>query len=415
MKNLHKIVIVFATLMSFNIWEAGAKPWEHPGETFLVPPRDLPTPYATRSASNGPRVVRRAAGLRPTAPPGFQVDIFATGLAHARWLITAPTGEVFLAQSYTGEVTQLIDKDGDGQADDIRTLATGFDAPHGLALHNGHLYIADRERVWRVPWKSGTPLLGKKEAVTPSGSLGGGGGHWTRTLAFAPDRRRFYVAIGSRSNIAEEDAPRATIKQFNADGSNGQIYASGLRNPVGVAFHPDTGSLYTVVNERDGLGDNLVPDYLTAVRKGGFYGWPYAYIGPNPMPGYADQRPDLVAATMTPDVLFQSHSAPIGLAFITGAGFPAAWRGDALVALKGSWNAATPTGYKVVRVPFNNGEPVGGYENFVTGFRIETGAARSAPQRAAVFGRPAGLAIWGDRGLLIADPVSNTIWRIHKD
>ncbi|MBL4720937.1 MAG: PQQ-dependent sugar dehydrogenase [Alphaproteobacteria bacterium] len=386
-----------------------------PGERFHVRPGDLPAPFATQSVSNGPKLVAREAGRRPVAPFGYRVEIFAKGLSHARWIITAPGGAVILAQSRAGVVTRLLDRDGDGAADDIQTIADGFDRPHGLALHDGYLYIADLSRVWRVKWRPEGKAAAKKEAVTPLGSLGGGGGHWTRTLAFAPDGKHFYVSIGSRDNIGEEDAPRATIKQFRADGSGGRIFAHGLRNPVGIAFHPDTGSLYTVVNERDGLGDGLVPDYFTAVRDGGFYGWPYAYIGSNPMPEYAERRPDLVKASIVPDVLFQSHSAPIGLAFVTGRAFPEEWRGDAFVALKGSWNAARPTGYKIVRVAFRNGKPQGWYENFVTGFQVGLEDSFWGHRRATVIGRPAGVAIWGDRGLLIADAAANIIWWVRKD
>ena len=386
-----------------------------PGERFHVQPKDLPSPFASESVSNGPKAVPRRAGQRPIAPLGYKVGVFAEGLAHARWVIAAPSGEVILAQSRVGVVTRLADRDNDGRADDVQVIAGGFNSPHGLAIRDGYLYVADLSRVWRMRWRPNGPAAAEKEPVTPAGSLGGGGGHWTRTLTFAPDGKHFYVAIGSRDNIGEEEAPRATIKEFRADGSGGRIFARGLRNPVGLAFHPDTRALYTVVNERDGLGDGLVPDYFTAVRDGGFYGWPYSYIGVNPMPGYAERRPDLVKSALVPDVLFQSHSAPIGLAFITGRAFPDAWRGDAFVALKGSWNAATPTGYKVVRVPFSDGKPLGWYENFVTGFQVGVENSLWGHRRATVIGRPAGLAVWGDNGLLVADPVANVIWSVRKD
>ncbi|MFT6583399.1 MAG: glucose/arabinose dehydrogenase [Alphaproteobacteria bacterium] len=386
-----------------------------PGARFHVQPKDLPPPFASESVSNGPKAVSRGAGQQPIAPPGYNVGVFAEGLTHARWIIAAPSGEVILAQSRAGVVTRLADRDNDGRADDVQVIAEGFNSPHGLALRDGYLYAADLSRVWRMRWRPDGPAAAEKEPVTAAGSLGGSGGHWTRTLTFAPDGKHFYVAIGSRDNIGEEAAPRATIKEFRADGSGGRIFASGLRNPVGLAFHPDTRALYTVVNERDGLGDGLVPDYFTAVRDGGFYGWPYSYIGANPMPEYAQRRPDLVKAALVPDVLFQSHSAPIGLAFITGTAFPEAWRGGAFVALKGSWNAAAPTGYKVVRVPFRDGKPLGWYENFITGFQVGVENSFWGHHRATVIGRPAGLTIWGDRGLLIADPVANVIWSVQKD
>jgi glucose/arabinose dehydrogenase len=408
-------IFLLALNLTPNPISATENPTKGPGARFHVQPKDLPPPFASESVSNGPKAIARNAGQRPLAPLGFSVGVFAEGLAHARWIITAPSGEVILAQSRAGVVTRLADRDNDGRADDVQVIAEGFNSPHGLALRDGYLYVADLSRVWRMRWRPDGPAAAEKEPVTPAGALGGGGGHWTRTLTFAPDGNHFYVAIGSRDNVGEEEAPRATIKEFRVDGSGGRIFARGLRNPVGLAFHPDTRALYTVVNERDGLGDGLVPDYFTAVRDGGFYGWPYSYIGVNPMPGYAERRPDLVKSALVPDVLFQSHSAPIGLSFITGRAFPKAWRGDAFVALKGSWNAATPTGYKVVRVPFRDGKPLGWYENFVTGFQVGLESSFWGHRRATVIGRPAGLTIWGDRGLLIADPVANVIWSVQKD
>jgi glucose/arabinose dehydrogenase len=384
---------------------------EAPGERFHVRPKDMPPPYATRSAGNGPDSVRRRPSMRPQAPEGYRVDLFADGLDHARWLAAAPSGEVFLAEPRADKVTLLLDSDGDGRADQRFEFADGHDSPHGLALHGGYLYVADLVGVWRYRWRPGQrKAQGKPEPVTKPGEIGGSGGHWTRNLAFSPDGRHFYVSIGSAGNIGEEPDPRATIKRFNADGSGGRVFARGLRNPVGIAFHPDTGALYTVVNERDGMGDGLVPDYLTAVRENGFYGWPYAYIGPNPQPGFADRRPDLVKQAIVPDLLFQSHSAPLGLAFAKGGQFPPDWQDDAFVALHGSWNSAVPTGYKVVRVPFENGKPLGWYENFVTGFRLDDRTRATAH----VWGRPVGLALAADGNLLIAVDGDNSVWRVSR-
>ena len=242
--------------------------------------------------------------------------------------------------------------------------------------------------------------------MTPRGAFGSPGGHWTRNLVFSRDGRRFFVAVGSRANLAEEPAPRATVQVFDADGSGQRTYASGLRNPVGIAFYPGTDDLYVVVNERDGLGDELVPDYLTRVRDGDFFGWPYAYLGANPQPGFADRRPGLVARSKRPDVLFRSHSAPIGLVFYDAGQFPREYRGDAFVALRGSWNASRPRGYMVARVPFENGRPAGAYEAFATGFWA------AGERRARVWGRPAGLAIAADGSLLIADDTGGVVWRV---
>ncbi len=386
---------------------------ESPGQRFEVRPQDLPAPYATRSASNSPDRVRRTAAMRPVAPKGYRVTLFAEGFSHARWLATAPSGEVFLAEPRAGKVTLLVDSTRDGRADKRFTFAANHDAPHGLALRGAYLYVADLEGIWRYPWRAGqTVAQGRPTRLTPPGAFGESGGHWTRNIALSPDGRHIFAAIGSAGNIDEEPEPRATVKRFNIDGSGGAVFARGLRNPVGIAFHPGTGLLYTVVNERDGMGDGLVPDFLTAVREGGFYGWPYAYIGPNPQPGFAEKRPDLVRRTLVPDVLFQSHSAPLGLVFARGGQFPKDWQDDAFVALHGSWNSGVPTGYKVVRVPFAKGRPLGWYENFVTGFRIDRQGSASTSAR--VWGRPVGLAIAADGSLLIAADGDNSIWRVSR-
>ncbi len=404
---------IFISLLAASAPISAQPPADQPGQRFHVKAAELPVPFITPSASNGSNVIRRKPGQTPVAPPGYDVTVFAEGLDHARWMAVAPTGEVFLAQPRIDAVTLLFDSTGDGRADKIIPFADGFDTPHGLALHGEHLYVADLSGVWRVPFEAGQRRADvEPERITPRGAFGESGGHWTRNIVFSPNGEKFYVAIGSEGNIAEEPLPRASIKQFNADGSSGKVFASGLRNPVGIAFHPRTGMLFTVVNERDGMGDGLVPDFLTSVQEGGFYGWPYAYIGPNPMPGFADRRPELVKRSIVPEVLFQSHSAPIGMAFADSPQFPIDWRDDAFVALQGSWNSAVPTGYKVVRVPFENGEPLGWYENFITGFWVDTERGWGGTSQAQVIGRPAGLALWNDGSLLIADAASNTVWRV---
>lgn len=390
------------------VGHARSGPDERPGARFAVTPRDLPKPFATHSASNPPARVARPPGATLRLPAGFSADIFADGLAGARWMAVAANGDVFLTAQGSDAVLLLRDGDGDGRAETRTVFATGFAGPHGLALQGGFLYVADIFRVWRIPYRAGDMVATRPpQAVTPRGALGAGGGHWTRNIAFAPDGRHFYVAVGSRTNLAEEPAPRATVQEFRADGSAQRTFASGLRNPVGIAFRPSSGDLYVVVNERDGLGDGLVPDYLTRVVRGGFYGWPYSYIGANPQPGFAARRPDRVRAALVPDLLFQAHSAPLGLVFYDGTQFPEAYRGDAFVALHGSWNSAAPTGYKVVRVRFRNGRPVGGYENFATGFWA------AGRRRARVWGRPVGLAVARDGSLLIADDGGGVIWRVR--
>lgn len=378
------------------------------GERFILRAGDLPPPFATPSAANPSRVIPRPADARPRVPEGFRADLFAQGLKHARWLAVAPGGDVFLIEPRADRITLLRDRDGDGRAETVTTFAEHVRDPQGIAFAGDYLYVADQRQVWRYPYEPGqSRAAGAPELVTAEGALGAGGGHRTRNIAVHPDGSSFFVAVGSRSNRAVEPLPRATVQRFEADGGGQATFAAGLRNPVGIAFYPGTTDLYVVVNERDGLGDGLVPDYLTRLAPGGFYGWPHAYLGTNPDPDFGRRRPDLVAATLLPDVLFQSHSAPLGLVFYSARQFPQSYRGDAFVALHGSWNAAQPTGYKVVRVPFEKGRPIGGYENFATGFwaRGETSAR--------VWGRPAGLAVAADGSLLIADDVGQVVWRVH--
>ncbi|HIJ63881.1 MAG TPA: sorbosone dehydrogenase, partial [Rhodospirillaceae bacterium] len=317
-----------------------------------------------------------------------------------------PNGDVFVAEPAVGRITLLRDSDGGGRADVRSTFAEGFQRPHGMAFQPGWLYVADVEAVWRIPYEPGqTVAAGQRQRVTAPGALGDGAGHWTRNLAFSADGQRFFVAIGSRGNLAEDPPPRATIQEFAADGSRQRSFAGGLRNPVGIAFRPGTDELFTVVNERDGMGDGLVPDYLTRVLDGGFYGWPYSWLG-QPQPGFADKRPDLVSRTRQPDLLLAAHSAPLGLVFYDGGQFPPEYRGNAFIALHGSWNSGRPTGYMVVRVRFANGHPDTAYQVFATGFRLNSGSP------AEVWGRPVGLAVAADGSLLVADDVGQTVWRI---
>ena len=266
--------------------------------------------------------------------------------------------------------------------------------------------VGDLNAVWRLPYQSGDTRSRQSAArVTERNALGGPSGHYTRNVVLHPDGTKFYVAIGSQGNIAIEPEPRATIQEFTLDGSGQRTFASGLRNPVGVQFYPGTTDLYTVVNERDGLHDELVPEYMTRVQDGGFYGWPYSYLGSNPQPNFYGRRPDLVAATIVPDTLFRSHSAPIGIAFYTSDQFPEEFRGGAFVTMHGSWNAAQPRGYNVAFVPFENGRARNEYMVFSSGFWVR------GESRAQVWGRPAGVAVAKDGSLFVADDVSQTVWR----
>lgn len=411
MKNLLRPLLpLFFLALPGALSPAGAQD-AVPGTRFEVRPQDLPAPYATPSATNAPRVVARPAGASLQVPPGFRVQAMAENLLHPRNLAVAPDGAVLVAESTAGQITLLRDGNGDGRAELVTPFLTGLARPFGIAFLGSSLYVADTAHVWRIPYRSGqNSPAGTPQAITPPGALGPANGHSTRSLAFNLRGDRFYVGIGSAGNVAEEPEPRAAIYSFALDGSDRRLVAAGLRNPVGMALVPETDRLWTVVNERDGLGDELVPDYLTEVTAGGFYGWPYAYIGQNPQPGYAERRPDLVAASRVPDLLFRSHSAPIGLVFYNSRQFPAEMRGDAFVALRGSWNAGEPRGYMIARVPFRNGRPAGGYEAFVTGFR--TGGTGKPDSRAEVWGRPAGLAVAADGALLIADDTNRSIWRI---
>ncbi len=382
-----------------------------PGTYFEVDGDALPPPYASESVSARPQTVPRPEGALLQVPEGFDVTLFVDGLEHPRWMAVAPNGDVILAEPRPGHLRRLRDADGDGVAEVNEVFLDGLDLPHGLAFLGDSLYVADSEGVWRLTYDPGAARATvAAERITARGAFGGGGGHWTRNLAIHPDGERFYVAIGSVGNLAEEPSPRATVQEFRLDGSGQRTFASGLRNAVGIAFYPGSDHLYVVVNERDGMGDELVPDYLTRLQEGGFYGWPYAYVGQHPQPGFAERRPDLVAASLVPDLLFRSHSAPLGLVFYEGGSFPADYRGDAFVALHGSWNAGEPRGYMVVRVRFAEGQPSGGYEAFATGFRLDSGEGGG---RAEVWGRPAGLAVAADGSLLIADDVSGSVWRIQ--
>ena len=399
-----------AVALSLALFVGGAMAAELPqpvGQKFHVGPGDLPKPYASGGGSNPSDEVVRPTAVPLLVPPGFRANIFHEGFRHARWLAVAENGDVFVADSRAGRVRLVRDTDGDGEAEELYTFTNEIVRPHGMAIHGGYLYVSDTRQVWRYAYEPGqTERRHSAELVTAVGALGDGGGHWTRNLAVSPDGRHLFVAVGSFGNVGEEPAPRATVQRFTVDGKQQTTYGSGLRNPVGIAFYPGTSDLYVTVNERDGLGDELPPDYLTRVREGDFFGWPYAYIGANPDPEYGRRRPDLVAATKVPDLLFRAHSAPLGLVFYDGTQFPEAYRGDAFVALHGSWNAARPRGYMVARVPFENGRPAGGYESFVTGFWVEG----ETPPR--VWGRPAGLAVAKDGSLLIADDVAGVVWRV---
>jgi len=385
-------------------------PDQKPGQRFEIKADQLPQPYAEKARSAGSSRVKRGS-QQPVAPEGFGVTLFAEGLADPRKLMVLPDGTVLLAEQDANKITWLRDRDGDGRAEDVEVLASGFSGPFGMALvpggpHRGDLLVADSRGIWRVPMarkgdgKAATPV-----AVTKMGVFGGSGGHSTRSLAVDPKYGTMYVGVGSAGNIAEEAAPRATIQAFDADGANQRTFAAGTRNPVGIHLNPSTGRLWAVVQERDGLGNDLVPDYLTEVEEGDFFGWPYAYTGGKPMPGFAERAAAKVKATKMPSLLFQAHSSAMDFAFVPDS-WPQSYRGDAIAALKGSWNRVPPTGYKLVHVKFDNGKPAGWYENFLTGFWVK------GQNQARVWGRPASVAFLPDGGLLVADDTGGTVWKI---
>lgn len=383
------------------------------GDTVHLKVDDLPAPHATPTVSNKPVRIDRPAKATLQVPAGFRATLFRDHVDNARNLLVLPDGGVLVAQQKPGTLTLLRDTEGKGVADESWLWAGGFDKPFGLAFHEGFIYVADAEAVWRLPWREGaTTAPGERQRLTPPGALGGRDGHDTRSLAIAPDGKHVYVGIGSAANLAEEDPPRATIQEFPIDGTveggEPRTVAAGLRNPIGMAFRPGTNDLYAVVSERDGLGDGLAPDFFTRIEPDGFYGWPYAYAGPNPQPDFADKRPDLVAKTIVPEVLFESHSAPIGMIFADRLNGPARFRNGAFVALHGSSSRSEPVGYTVVFVPFEGKKPTGGYEVFASGFRVP---GEGDDRRPLAWGRPAGLAVAKDGSLLIADSLGS-VWRV---
>lgn len=373
---------------------------------------NLPPPYATSSAQKPPTMIPRPANATLYAPAGFSVNVFSFDVARPRWITLAPNGDVILVESNKNRVKILRDADRDGKADGVFVFAEGegegLNQPMGVAVRDGYLYIGNTTGVVRFRYQPGqTKANGPAENFITGITPGGYNQHWTRNIVFSPDNSRLYLSVGSASNVSVENPPRATIQVFGSDGTGQRTFASGLRNPVGMAFNPVTGKLWTTVNERDGLGDDLVPDYLTSVSDGGFYGWPFAYLSPKlEDPRRKGERPDLVAKTLTPEVPFESHSAALGLVFYTGDRFPQQYRNDAFVAFRGSWNRSQGTGYKIVRVPFNpDGTPTAGYEDFVWGWLAD-------PNVPTAWGRPVGLLVASDGSLLVADEMGDTVWRI---
>ena len=390
--------------------------------------QQLPAPFHTPWYRKPTRVVPMPEAHQLTVPSGFSVNVFADKLQFARFMAVSANGDLFLAEPVrgAGQITILRDGDRDGVAESRYTFVSGLNRPFGLAFWNDYLYVGNNDSVVRFRYKAGqTAADGAPEKIVdlpPSDAAldqdtanrlkidlnqTRGYNHWTRNVVFNPAGTKMYVTVGSSTNATPESDPRrAAISEYNPDGSAHRVFAGGLRNPVGLAYYPGTDTLWTAVNERDHLGDDLVPDFVTSVRDGGFYGWPYSYLGQHIDPTVTSPRPDLVAKAIVPDVLLPSHSAALGLLFYTGAQFPAAHRNSAFVALHGSINRSKLSGYSVVRVPFRNGKPSGPPEDFLTGF-----VARDDEEKQA-WGRPVGLQQMPDGALLVSDDGGNRVWRI---
>ena len=390
---------------------------QRPGNSHMIMPTDLPQPYSSRSVDNGPRLVKRPAGAWPQAPAGFKVELYASNLENPRLIRAAPNGDVFLAESQTGRVKVFRGIDKEGKAERVEVYETDFDLPFGIAFYPPgpnpkYLYVGNTNSVVRFPYENGDLKARRpKEVVVPDLPGGGhlrGGGHWTRDVAFSLDGKKMYVSVGSLSNVDDSDNNpkehhRANILEANPDGTDLRVHAWGIRNAVGIAVNPHTGDLWASVNERDELGDNLPPDYITRVQEGGFYGWPWYYIGGNQDPRHKGKHPELRDKVIVPDVLLQPHNASLEMVFYEANQFPTEYQGSVFAAEHGSWNKAIRTGYEVIRVPLKEGLAQNKYEDFLTGF--VTGAGD-------VWGRPVGVAVAKDGSLLVSDDGSHSIWRV---
>jgi glucose/arabinose dehydrogenase len=407
---------------AFHSFEA-----EHPGVYRKITAADLPEPYASQSASNAPQLVHRPAGTIPQAPPGFKVQLYAGGLDNPRLMRAAPNGDVFLAESFPSSDSIKEDPPGRilvlrgltpvGKAASVSVFATTLNRPFGIAFYPPgpdpqYVYVGETDKIVRFPYRNGDlSATSPAEIIVPSTIIQSGGNHVTRDVVFSPDGKKMYVSVGSASNVTDIDTDareqrRADVLEFNPDGTGFRIYASGIRNCVGEAIQPETGDLWCSVNERDELGDNLPPDYITSVKDGGFYGWPWYYTGGHPDPRFPGKHPELRDKAIVPDVLLQPHNASLEMLFYEADQFPKEYHGDIFAAEHGSWNRGLRTGYEVIRVPVKDGKATGEYEDFLTGF-----ANPQDPQK-NVWGRPVGVAVMKDGSLLVSDDGSNSVWRV---
>lgn len=417
---------------AYGDWKSDA-----PGIRRHIRMSDLPLPYASSSATNDPAVVQKPAEARLSAPPGFEVRLFAHGLAQPRLIRVAPNGDIFVAESGVGRIRVLRPADGGDKVSNDEIFASGLNLPFGIAFYpNGNdpkwIYVANTDSIVRFPYRNGDLHTNEKPQIIAA--LPVGGNHWTRDIAFSADDTKMFVSVGSASNDAETMGPasiislrhwmavlrkwvketlhgaasdneteRADVLVFDPEGKGRRIYASGIRNCVGMTVNVTTGELWCSTNERDGLGDDLPPDYITRVREGGFYGWPWYYIGAHEDPHHSSERPDLKDRIIVPDVLIQPHSASLQMMFYDGGQFPPEYKGNVFAAEHGSWNRSKRTGYKIIRAIVKDGVPTGEYEDFVTGFVVDD---------AHVWGRPVGVAEAKDGSLLFSEDGNGTIWRV---
>ncbi|MDE3168729.1 MAG: sorbosone dehydrogenase family protein [Acidobacteriota bacterium] len=386
---------------------------ETPGHMHHITVSDLPQPYATKSSAVFSRPVPRPADVWPQAPSGFKVQLYSADLKGPRIIVAAPNGDLFVSETNAGKVMVLRGMTADGKAEQTSEFASGLRLPFGIAFYPRgpnpqYVYIGNTDKVVRYPYQNGDlKARGPQETIVPD--LPAGPNHFAKGVAFSLDNKRMFISVGSHTNVTDIDKPdsgeyhRADILVANPDGSNLQVYATGIRNGSGITINPQTGELWTSVNERDELGDNLPPDYVTHVQEGGFYGWPWYYTGGHPDPRFPGKHPELKDKAIVPDVLLEPHNASLGLVFYEGKQFPKEYRGQLFVAEHGSWNRSVRTGYEVIMAPIKDGHATGSYEDFLTGFVLPDGSC---------WGRPVGVAVAQDGSLMVTDDGSNSVWRV---
>ncbi len=386
--------------------------YEKPGEIRKITLKVLPAPFATASAGNGPKIVARPEGAWPKVPEGFKVEQYATGLDNPRIIRTAPNGDFFVAETKAGDIRIFRGITSNGKPGQMAVFASGLNQPFGIDFYPPGpdpqwVYVGNMDSVVRFPYQNGD--LQARGPAQHLADLPSGGSHTTRNVRFSLDGKKMFVSVGSASNVDDPDTTpgekhRADVLEFNPDGSEMQIYAYGIRNCVGLAVNSKTGELWCSVNERDGLGDNLVPDYITHVQEGGFYGWPWWYMGSHQDPRHNGKHPELKDKVITPDVMLNPHNASLGITFYDGKQFPEEYQGDLFASEHGSWNRAVRVGYELIRVPLHQtGHASGEYQDFMTGFVVDN---------EHVWGRPVAVTVAPDGSLLVTDDGSNAIWRI---